>query len=201
MFEIVFNFILLQHKKIARDCNHIYIGKISSRFNCNVHDFCPIIINEWHIYSALRISIWSLTVYPESRLGFSHTWGGWARVFTQIRFLQASYLQHDRRLPFLVGIPSLVDFVSASALTYHLRLTSAIGRIDSVIRHLVRITGSPPRSIFEIAVTEVRSDLAKSNTERFASYRRGDCRTTDLNYAQGSVDQTVNIVSVHTRSW
>lgn len=41
------------------------------------------------------------------------------------------------------------------------------GRIDSVIRHLVRTTGSPPGSISGIAVTEVRSDLAKSNTETF----------------------------------
>lgn len=95
------------------------------------------------IYSVfLYLCIWLLTVYSESRLSFSHTWRGWARVFTQIRFLQASYLQHDRRLPFLVGISLLVDFVSASELTYHLRLTFAIGRIDSVIRRLVRIIES-----------------------------------------------------------
>lgn len=62
------------------------------------------------------------TVNSEGRFGFSHTWGSRARVFAQIRFLQASYLQHDRRLPFLVGVSPLVDFVPASALTYHLRL-------------------------------------------------------------------------------
>jgi len=115
----------------------------------------------------LYLRIWLFTVYSESRLSFSHTWRSWTRVFTQIRFLQTSYLQHDRRLPFLVGVSLLIDFVSASELTYHLRLTFAIGRIDSVIRHLVRITESPSWSISEITVTEVRSDLTKSNTETF----------------------------------
>lgn len=68
------------------------------------------------------------TVYPESCLGLSHTRGGRARVFSQIRFLQASYLQHDHRLPFLVRISSLVDFVPVSALTYYLHLASEIER-------------------------------------------------------------------------
>lgn len=128
------------------------------------------------------------TVNSESCFGFSHTWGSRARVFAQIRFLQASYLQHDRRLPFLVGVSPLVDFVPASALTYHLRLarrdrdanrfrySTSLVRINRARRHR---GDRCSKSRWPRSGEQWFNKKPSAGDERFCLLYRRDCRTTD----------------------